>query len=262
MKRLISPFFILALIQFTSPAAFIPKPPPPLSPSQNLFIITLDGFRWQEVFKGADSNLINNENFTPDAETVKMLYWDNNLDARRKKLMPFFWNVLVAHGSLYGNRDLDNKVNNANIFSISYPGYNEMLTGNTDILVSSNKKTNNPNKNVLEYLNEKPGFAGKIAAFTSWDVFPFILNTERNNLPVNSGYENAADENSVALHLINKVQDDYINDKGGTRYDQLTFLTAKEYIQKNKPRVAFIGLGETDEMAHSGRYDLYLEKAN
>ena len=42
----------------------------------------------------------------------------------------------------------------------------------------------------------------------------------------------------------------------------LPFITAKEYIQKFKPSVVYLGFGETDEMAHQGRYDLYLEKAS
>jgi arylsulfatase A-like enzyme len=62
--------------------------------------------------------------------------------------------------------------------------------------------------------------------------------------------------------MINRVQTDAVTYKGGTRYDELTFLTAKEYVQQHKPRVVYIGFGETDEHAHEGRYDLYLEQAN
>ena len=62
--------------------------------------------------------------------------------------------------------------------------------------------------------------------------------------------------------LINEVQADAVYSKGGCRQDDLTFLTAKEYIRLHQPRVMFLGLGETDEYAHNGRYDLYLEQAN
>ena len=41
---------------------------------------------------------------------------------------------------------------------------------------------------MLEYLNSRSAFRGKVVAFTSWDVFPFILNEERSGLLVNSGY--------------------------------------------------------------------------
>jgi Type I phosphodiesterase / nucleotide pyrophosphatase len=229
----------------------------------NLIIITVDGFRWQEIFTGADEDLINDVESTADTATMKMLYWADNEIERRQKLMPFFWNILAKKGQLYGNRHFDNKVNTANIYTFSYPGYNEIFTGNTDLLVSTNKKKNNANVNVLEYLNSQEGFKGKVVAFTSWDVFPFILNEERSGMLVNSGYE-SMDEGlrSEKQKLIHQVQEEAIYNKGGVRHDQLTFLTAKEYIQQYQPKVMFLGLGETDEYAHAGRYDLYLEQAN
>ena len=232
-------------------------------PAANLFIITIDGFRWQEIFTGADASLINDTSCTPDTATMKMLYWANSEEERRQKLMPFFWNILAKKGQLYGNRRFDNKVNTANIYTFSYPGYNEIFTGNTDLMISSNKKKLNKNINVLEYLNTKKQFRGKVVAFTSWNVFPYILNEERSGMLINSGYENMESESvSDRQVLINKVQSEAIYNKGGTRQDQLTFLTAKEYIQQHRPKIMFLGLGETDEYAHSGRYDLYLEQAN
>ena len=229
----------------------------------NLFIITIDGFRWQEIFTGADASLINDTIYTPDNATIKMLYWADSENERRQKLMPFFWSILAKQGQLYGNRHFDNKVNTANIYNFSYPGYNEIFTGNTDLLVSSNKKKKNENVNVLEFLNSKEEFKGKVVAFTSWDVFPYILNEERSGMMINSGYENMDErEASKKQTLINKVQTEGVYNKGGTRHDLLTFLTAKEYVQQHKPKVMFLGLGETDEYAHSGRYDLYLEHAN
>jgi hypothetical protein len=231
--------------------------------TENLFVIITDGFRWQEIFSGADSVLINDENFTPDTATLKAMYWGINASDRRKKLMPFLWNVLANKGQLFGNRDLNNKVNVSNIYSLSYPGYNELFTGTTDISISGNGKKYNKNINVLEYLDSKDGFEGKIAVFSSWDVFPYILNKNRNGLMMNSGYEQIRDDNrNATLNMINSVQEKGIVNKTATRYDMLTYSTAKEYIKNNKPRVVVIGLGETDDFAHQKRYDLYLQQAN
>ncbi|MBS1659943.1 MAG: hypothetical protein JST68_02710, partial [Bacteroidetes bacterium] len=36
---------------------------------------------------------------------------------------------------------------------------------------------------------------------------------------------------------------------------------AREYMQLHHPSVLLLGFGETDECAHDGRYDLYLQKA-
>src|SRR6476620_9226595 len=81
----------------------------------NIIIITTDGFRWQEVFKGMDSAIANNRKFNEgDSSYIFEKYWDNNESERRKKLLPFFWSVVQSRGQLYGNRTLGNKVNNAN----------------------------------------------------------------------------------------------------------------------------------------------------
>ncbi len=53
-------------------------------PHQNIFIITTDGFRWQEIFNGADSLLINNPNYVKDTALLKQMYWDDDLNERRK----------------------------------------------------------------------------------------------------------------------------------------------------------------------------------
>jgi len=263
MKSIFLWLILISTLQLTSFTSYKKIKKLSLAPAQtkNLFIITTDGFRWQEVFTGADSLLLSDETYTPDAATVKMLYWASTAQERREKLMPFLWNVLAAEGQVYGNRNFDNKVNTANLYAISYPGYNEIFTGNTDINISSNRKKVNPNTNVLEYLNSKEEFNGKIAAFASWDVFPYIFNEERNHLLINSGYENI-DNETGEQQMINKVQSEAINDKTATRYDELTFLAAKEYIVQHRPRVLYLGLGETDEFGHQGRYDLYLEQAN
>lgn len=233
------------------------------SVSENLFIILTDGFRWQEVFTGADSLLINDETFTPDTSTIKSMYWAATQEERRKKLLPFFWNVMAKKGQLYGNREFGNKVDIANLYAVSYPGYNEILTGTTDVSISGNARKNNPNINVLEYLNDKEKFAGKVAVFSSWNVFPYILNQDRNDLMINSGYQPIQDsENNPIYKIINKIQEESNENKSATRYDQLTFTTAKEYIKNKQPKVVLLGLGETDDFAHQKRYDLYLQQAN
>jgi hypothetical protein len=263
MKSVLAACIVLfSALPMTQTGEWRSPKPIPVQPAENLIVITIDGFRWQEIFTGADPDLINNSSYTPDPATIKMMYWADKEEERRKKLLPFFWNILAAKGQLYGNRRYDNNVNTANLYRCSYPGYNEIFTGHTNIQVSSNKKVKNANINVLEYLDSKEEFKGKVVAFTSWNVFPYILNEERNDMLINSGYENIEDNITEKQAMINRVQTEAINYKGETRYDELTFLTAREYLSKNQPRVVFIGLGETDEHAHHGRYDLYLEQAN
>jgi len=234
----------------------------PLPQTQNIFIITLDGYRWQELFGGADEALINNPKFVSDTSLSKEMYWHQDTVMRRAKLMPFFWNIIAKKGQLYGNRRYQNKMDVKNIYKFSYPGYNEIFTGYADLKFVPNTPVPNRNTNILEWLNNQDEYKGKVVAFTSWNIFPYILNEKRMGLPVNSGYEilHQTDSNPV-FQLINMVQEDVANKKH-TRYDELTFISAREYIKQYHPKVAFIGMGETDEFAHENQYDQYLHAAN
>ena len=228
---------------------------------RNIFIITTDGFRWQEVFQGADSVLMRDTALVKDTALIRQQYWNTNLEERRRKLLPFFWDVIAESGRLSGNRAFGNEVNVANPYKISYAGYNEILTGYADNMFIPNLAVGNKNSNILEYLNQQEAYAGKVAAFSSWNVMPFILNEKRNHIPVNSGYEMLEENEDTLNTLINQVQQNVVH-KTGTRYDMLTYASAKNYIEQQHPKVVFIGLGETDEFAHHGRYDQYLQKAH
>ncbi len=231
------------------------------SPKENIIIITTDGFRWQEVFRGADSAYIRNPGLVNDTSLIVQQYWDKDPRLRRQKLMPFLWTVIANNGQLYGNRDFKNKVNITNLSKISYPGYSEILTGYSNLKFNRNLPIENKSTNILEYLNSQDDYRGKVAAFSSWNILPYILNEKRSNLLVNSGYEmldETIDTNNV---IINTVQQSIFK-KTNTRYDLLTYISAKEYIEHNHPRVTFIGFGETDKYAHEGQYDQYLQKAN
>src|SRR3546814_14981981 len=72
--------------------------------TENVFLITLDGLRWQELFSGADPALIANHDFVDDSVALKKQFWRASPEKRREALMPFFWNVIARQGPLYGNR--------------------------------------------------------------------------------------------------------------------------------------------------------------
>jgi hypothetical protein len=231
--------------------------------TENIFIITLDGYRWQELFTGADPNLIENKDFVKNPEALKQRFWADTPEERREILMPFFWNTIAKKGQLYGNRLHDNKVDCSNTMWFSYPGYNEILCGYADDeRVNSNAKNNNPNVTVLEYLNNLPSFKGKVAAFGSWNVFPFIINQERSGLPVNAGFAKATGEKLTDREkFLNALQDEIPGPWGGVRLDAFTHYFALEYLKKHQPNVVYIAYGETDDFAHDGRYDQYLTSA-
>jgi hypothetical protein len=233
--------------------------------AENIIIITTDGFRWQEVFKGMDSAIANNPEFHHgDSSGIFEKYWSNNETERRKKLLPFFWNTIANHGQLYGNRNFGNKVNNANPYWFSYPGYSEIMTGYADTTINSNEFPPNPNVTVLEFLNQQQKLKGKVAAFGAWDAFDRILNEKRSGIPVVSAFDATGGmKPSANEKLINGMLKDSYKPFGESEcLDVFTHYAAMEYLKTKKPRVLYIAYGETDEWAHHGYYKSYLEAAH
>ncbi|MBI1343202.1 MAG: phosphoglyceromutase [Terrimonas sp.] len=227
--------------------------------TENLVIVTLDGMRWQEVFKGVDEFLLNDSVYNRDIEGMKNKFWAATPAERRQKLFPFLWGTVSGKGQLYGNRFLGNKMDNANPYWFSYPGYNEIFTGYPDTAINSNDKIYNKNINVLEYINRQKAFKGKVAAFTTWDVFPYILNAPRSGIYVNADVDTLRFP-SATLSLINDMQ--FLTTRPiDVRPDVLTYFAAREYLKAYQPRVLYIAFDETDDFAHGGMYDQYLKSA-
>jgi len=82
--------------------------------TENIFLITLDGFRWQGMFTGADPKLITNTEYVNDTTELKELFWRETADERKNALVPFFTNVLAREGQLYGNRTEGSEMNLTN----------------------------------------------------------------------------------------------------------------------------------------------------
>lgn len=230
------------------------------SKTENLVIVTLDGMRWQEVFGGIDSQIVLNKKYTRDSAAVIAAFGAVDRNERCRKLFPFLWNTVAVQGQLYGDRLNGSEVNNANRYRFSYPGYNEIFTGYPDTGVNSNHKVKNPNTNVLEFLARQASFNGRIAAFTTWDVFPYILNKWRSGIYVNSDVDSLP-VGTASLKLINDMQ--FLEAKPlDVRLDLLTYFAGREYLKQYKPRILYIAFDETDDYAHEGEYDQYLKSAH
>ena len=232
--------------------------------TQNVVLITYDGLRWQELFAGMDTTLLYDLDYTPKEEMKELsdLFWDPEYKVRRQKLLPFFWSTIEFQGQLYGNRDLGSRVNVTNEYWFSYPGYNEILAGFADDQrIASNDKLPNPNQTVLEFVNQQPGFKGKVAAFGSWDVFPYIVNEDRSGVPVNAGFE-SYNSDSPRMETLNQLQNDLPKPWKTVRHDAFTHRFALDYLEHNGPRLLYIAYGETDDYAHDGEYNRYLMSAH
>ncbi len=246
---------LLLLLNSSMVGTFAQKPA-----AQNLVIITLDGMRWQEVFGGIDTALVNNKAFTQDSAEVMKTFGGADAVERRKKLFPFLWTTIATEGQLYGNRQYGNYANVRNPYKFSYPGYNEIFTGYPDTAVNSNDKILNQNTNVLEFINQQKAFKNKVAAFTTWDVFPYILNAARSGVYVNADVDTLK-FGSPSFQLINNLQ--FLTTRPlGVRPDVITYIAAKQYVKEYSPKVLYIAFDETDDFAHGHLYDQYLKSAH
>lgn len=255
MKRITALFIVVSLIGHLAIAQ-------KKGGAENLIIISVDGLRWHEVFKGAEKDLLlDKKNNAQDLAERTKKYWSEDLQQRRVKLMPFLWSTIAKNGQIYGNRDLGNMVNVKNPYWISYPGRSENLTGYADPKVKSNDHPNNENKNILEFLDQQKAYKGKVVAFASWDAVGRIINRDRNKLLVNIPGENiAGNQLSVAEQLANEIQHYEPQIWGSSeRLDATTYALAKSYIMAKHPKVVYLDLADTDEYGHEGKYDFYLD---
>ncbi|MFD1875469.1 phosphoglyceromutase [Hymenobacter bucti] len=223
--------------------------------TEHLILVTIDGLRWQEVFGGADPALLGRHH-QPAGSLPPA-------SASRQALLPFLWTTVAAQGQLYGNRALGNYLNVTNKARLSYPGYNEMLTGfAADAGIRNNAKIYNPNTTVLEVISRQPAFQQQVLVYGSWDAFPFIFNAPRSGLPVNAGWQPATGPGLSAPELALNEQLRAIDPHGAERPDSLTFGYAFAHLQRAHPRVLYLALGDTDEHAHAGHYGAYVRAAH
>lgn len=239
--------------------------PQPESKTRNVVLLVADGLRWQEVFTGADPSLLDSEHggIWANPENLKREFWREDVNERRKALFPFLWNIVALQGQLFGNQLKGSVARVTNGKAFSYPGYNEMLTGFPDPKIDSNDYGPNPNVTVFEWLDKQPDLHGQVAVVGTWEVYKNIFNVNRSHLPMQVGWDlpyhgkldsNRQLINDLYLHTT-RLDDEDVS-------DSLQQIPLLDYVRSNHPQVLFVGYGEPDNWAHSGRYDLVLHSAH
>ena len=227
-------------------------------------LVTLDGARIQELFGGLDVAIVQSQledGQRLEDQGIYKRYWAATPEARREKLMPFFWGTLMrAHGSIAGNPATGSRVHLTNAHWFSYPGYSEVLVGRAhDDVIKSNDPLRNPNRTVLEFLKAANGLSREqVATFASWDVFSAIVESKVGELTVNAGYQ-PWDSPVPEVRRQSALQFETPTPWESVRHDAYTFRFAMDHLARHKPRVLYLALGETDDWAHDGRYDRVLE---
>jgi hypothetical protein len=226
--------------------------------ASNVVLVTIDGLRWQEMFGGAQREYFRKSSDGQPGRFEKR-FWRESVDARRAALMPFVWGTIARQGQIFGDATRGSRARVTNGLWFSYPGYNELFAGAADPRVDSNDKVPNPNVTVFEWLNGRPGFSGRVAAFGSWDVLPFILNSARSRIPVGSGHSPVPSPKTDRDRAINELAADLPQYWEYGPFDAPIVYAALESLRTARPRVLYVMLGEGDEWAHEGNYGMYLD---
>ena len=226
---------------------------------RRVVLVTLDGLDWTEVFRGADPERAADAGFVAAKAAIHAAFVAPS--DRARALMPFLTGVVARQGVLMGDRDHGSCAAVANDKWFSYPGYNEILTGKPDPAIKSNDHGANRNVTILEWLNRRPAFKGRVQAVASWSVFRDILNAPSSGVPVNAGWEDAPARGATQAVLA-RVQAGAPRLWPTVRLDTFTHAYAMEALARDKPKVLYVAYGETDDFAHDGRYDQTLMAAN
>lgn len=237
------------------------QPLPTATKTEYVILVMTDGVRWQEVYRGADSSLMQ-RTYVNDTAALRRDFWRPTAAARRERLFPFLWGTVATQGQLFGDSASGSVARLVNRYRFSYPGYSETFTGYFDERIDSNGYPPNPNTTVFEWVNRDPAFSGRVVAHATWNAFRRIINTERSGIPVHDGWDRGApartDSVSTLLQALYRSHTQLWPDVAlDAPMHQATLAT----IARGLPRLLFVGYGETDEWAHSGRYDMYLRSA-
>lgn len=232
--------------------------------TQNVFLITTDGLRWEEVFTGAEEILISRQwGNVGNTNALRAQFWRDTPEERRAALLPFLWGTVAKQGQLFGHRALGSDVRVTNGKNFSYPGYNEFLTGVADPQIDSNDKVLNANTNVFEWLHTRPGFTNRVAAATNWDVLPWILNAPRAGIPVWSPFPVPDGTRRLPVPaLLDELAQHAETIWSGVTLDTFIRSAALHAVRELKPRAMYISYGETDDWGHDGSYERYLRAAH
>jgi hypothetical protein len=183
-----------------------------------VIVIALDGVRWQEVFEGCAAELTRSGRCPQGTLTPNL-----------ERLFSYEGAALGAPGrSEFGVEGPS---------YLSMPGYQQMFTGVRRVACESNDCGRVRYETITDAVAKRFG-PGQAVVFSSW-----------------AGVGEAATRDPMTLHISAGAEG---TGASGYRRDAETARLAIEFAERALPRFLFVGLGDTDEEAHTGNYDAYL----
>jgi hypothetical protein len=213
-------------------------------------LIALDGVRWNDVFHGVEK------------ARAQALGFRAGEVLSARQLVPNL-SSLADSGMAIGTNGSGITANGPGF--VSLPGYLEMLTG-APTRCLDNDCAPVDRSTIADEMAAEPGTGPlDVAVIASWDRIERAASKSPENLIVSAGRHHGATRNRLRY---DPIADDLFErgskdgpepGSGDFRRDRSTAAIALHYLRTQRPRFLFIGLGETDELAHKGDYRGYLE---
>lgn len=215
----------------------------------SIVLVAIDGVRWTDVFRGVER----------ERGRSQGLRSSEILSAR--ELVPNL-SALAASGVAFG--DDDSTIIAGGPSFVSLPGYLELLTGRkTSCLDNDCGSVSTPT--LADEFAAEPGVGPHdVAVIASWDRLERAAASSPEHLIVSAGRTHGVTRDRlrydrIASALLERGESDGPEPGSGDfRRDRATSAIALHYLKTQRPRFLFVGLGETDELAHKDDYRGYL----
>lgn len=194
-----------------------------------LVLVTIDGVRWQEIFRGTDPAFSQAPAVQPPQE-----------------LVPNLWRIATHDGAAVGAEGYGVMASSGPNF-VSLPGYIEIFTGRARTCGGNDC----PQTTIPTFLDDAHTAGAKVAAFGSWEVLERAVTRQPNPSRAPGGFV-------VSCGRAGDPDIDPSPGHGDYRPDVRTADAALAYLAQEQPDILYVGLGDPDEHAHAGNYDAYL----
>jgi hypothetical protein len=211
----------------------------------HVVLIALDGVRASDVFEGADPRWLDTER-TPE-EVVPNL------------------SLLAREGITLGRPGHSPGLSASGPNFVSLPGYTELLSGRFSECHSNDCSTR-PEETLIDWMLKDGTAPAKVGVIASWENIEHALSAGPTSAFVSTGRHGGnahlVDHERLGSHTLTALVDgaDAPSEPGHHDYrpDHYTIELALAYLEDQAPRFMFVGLGDTDEHAHAGDYEAYL----
>ena len=231
--------------------------------TQNVLLVIVDGVRWQEVFTGVDPTLLTDAGGSWTAgDELKRKYWNDDPGIRRRLLFPFLWDTVATQGQLFGNQQAGSVGHITNPMpsptratTRSRPGW--------PIHESIPMSTDQPEPHGIRVAQYQTGVRRQGRDFRHLGSVHRHLKRQAQRHSIRAGGSPIdASDKSPQGELLNELYRTTTRFDGSDPFDSFLHVVVREHLRTHKPRVMFVGYGDTDTWQHMGRYDNFLETAH